>query len=333
MTTLFVLIGLALLIHLARQHLANKHWQAPSGEAFQGELITLGDNLVCLPDRSHLDAAEVEKTTLVCFPGFLEDMRYFLEVHRDTPARLIIINNGNYQNPFDQEPVSQPSWFVQPPQPLGTIAHDANCLNQVLEHMCRSGKIIVHGHSRGGAVVLEAGKQQPEQVREIDALLEAAVVPQGRLAGNLEKKLKPVGLYLAPFIFALMRRQPESRRLKQPMMWVSNATKEKIVAAIPFTPKQYSTAVTNNANIIEWHANSGYEYYNNYRRISLLVGQRDSVLWREAMLKSAAQAERVEVIETEGTDHFISLEKPELVRDHLRHSLSSSASVQVSTPA
>jgi len=333
MTTLFVLIGLVLLIHISRQHLANKLWQPPTGEAFNGELIALGDNLVCMPDRSHLDAAEIARATLVCFPGFLEDMRYFLEVHKDTPARLIIINNGNYQNPFDQQPASTPSWFVKPPQPLGTIAHDANCLNQVLEHMCGSEKIIVHGHSRGGAVVLEAGKQQPQRVKNIDALLEAAVVPQGRLAGNLEKKLKPVGFYLAPFIFVLMRRMPEARRRKLPMMWVTSAIKEKIVASIPFTPKQYSTAMTNNANIIDWHANSGYEYYDNYQRISLLVGQRDNVLWREAMLKSAAQAERVEVIETQGTDHFISLEKPELVQDLLCSRLTKHTKIQEPTPA
>jgi len=333
MATLFALTCLALLIHLSRQYLANKHWQAPTGETFNGELIALGDNLVCLPDRSHINSEALAKTTLVCFPGFLEDMRYFLEVHKDTPARLIIINNGNYQNPFDRQPAAAPAWFVQPPQPLGTIAHDANCLNQVLEHMCGTEKIIVHGHSRGGAVVLEAGSQQPQQVKSIDALLEAAVVPQGRLAGNLEKKLKPAGLYLAPFIFALMRRQSEARRLKLPMMWVTTPSKEKIVACIPFTPKQYSTSVTNNANIIDWHANSGYEYYDNYQRISLLVGQRDSVLWREAMLKSAAQAERVEVIETQGTDHFISLEKPKLVQDLLRSRLTKHTKIQEATPA
>lgn len=333
MTSIFVLICIALLLHFARQHLANKLWPAPAGEAFEGELIALGQNLVCLPDRSHIDSEALEKTTLVCFPGFLEDMRYFLEVHKNTPARLIIINNGNYQNPFNQQPTSTPSWFIKPPQPLGTIEHDANCVNQVIEHMCGTEKIFVHGHSRGGAVMLEAGNQQPKRASKIDALLEAAVVPQGRLAGNLEKKLKPVGLYLAPFIFVLMRRLPETRRLKLPMMWVTTPIKNQLVASIPFTPKQYSTAVTNNANIIDWHTNSGYEYYQNYQRISLLVGERDGVLWREAMLKSAAHAERVEVIETEGTDHFISLEKPELVQDQLRCSLTGQSKKQESIPA
>jgi pimeloyl-ACP methyl ester carboxylesterase len=321
MTFLLIIITLAVLLHLCRQWFANKQWTAPIGDAFNGQLMALGDNLVCIPDRSHLDAAEVGKATLICFPGFLEDMRYFLEVHKDTPARLIIINNANYQNPFNQEPTATPSWFVPPFHPLGTIAHDAHCLNQVLQHLCGNEKVILHGHSRGGAVVLEAGNQQPQRVENIEVLLEAAVVPQGRLAGNLEKKLQPVGFYLAPFIFALMRRLPRSLLIKSPMMWVTNPAKENIVANIPFTPKQYSTAVTNNANIIDWHAKAGYNYYDNFQRISLITGQRDSVLWLSAMLKSAAHAERVNVIKTEGTDHFISLEKPDIVRQFMLDSL------------
>lgn len=321
MTLLLILITLAVMLHLCRQWLTNKQWSPPSGDTFHGQLMALGDNLVCLPDRSHLDPAEVEKATLICFPGFLEDMRYFLEVHKDTPAKLIIINNGNYQNPFNQVPTAAPSWFVKPFHPLGTIAHDAACLNQVLEHMCGEEKIILHGHSRGGAVVLEAGNQQPQRVEKIEALLEAAVVPQGRLAGNLEKKLKPVGFYLAPLGLSLMRYLPRSQRLKSPMMWVTTPTKDNIVANIPFTPKQYSTALTNNANIIDWHANTGYSYYDNFQRISLITGQRDSVLWLNAMLKSAAHAERVNVIKTEGTDHFISLEKPDIVRQFMLESL------------
>jgi hypothetical protein len=59
-------------------------------------------------------------------------------------------------------------------------------VNQVLEHMTGPERVILHGHSRGGA---------------------------------------------------LLRILPESVRLKSPMMWVTNATKNKIVAATPFTPR------------------------------------------------------------------------------------------------
>ena len=279
-------------------------------------MLCLGDNLVCLPDRSHLSAAVVSRTTLICFPGFLEDMRYFLEVHHDTPARLIIINNANYQNPFRGETISTPAWFKGNRHTVGTIAHDAYCVNQVLEHMTGPERVILHGHSRGGAVMLEAGNQQSELTRTVEVILEAAVVPRGRLFNNSEKKLQPVGFYLFPFILALLRILPESIRLKSPMMWVTNATKNKIVAAIPFTAKQYATTVVSSADIIDCQARAGYESYEHFARVTLYVGQRDSVLCRTAMLDSAVHSATVKVIETSGTDHFISLESPATIRTY-----------------
>jgi len=316
MQALLILLLMAVLIPVIRKMLATRVWPAPPGEDFTGTMLRLGDNLLCLPDRSHLSAAAVSRTTLVCFPGFLEDMRYFLEVHRDTPARLIIINNANYQNPFRGVTISAPAWFTGNPHPLGTIAHDAYCVNQVLEHMTGPERVVLHGHSRGGAVVLEAGNQQPDLTRDVQAILEAAVVPRGRLFNNGEKKLQPVGFYLFPFILALLRILPESIRLKSPMMWVTNATKNKIVAAIPFTPKQYATAVVNSADIIDWQARTGYQSYEHFERVTLYVGQRDSVLCRTAMLASAAQSAAVTVVQTSGTDHFISLESPALIRTY-----------------
>jgi hypothetical protein len=103
---------LAVLIPVVRRKLANKVCPAPPGEDFNGTMLRLGDNLVCLPDRSYLPAETVSRTTLICFPGFVEDMRYFLDVHRDTPARLIIINNANYQNPFRCSTITTPDSHV-----------------------------------------------------------------------------------------------------------------------------------------------------------------------------------------------------------------------------
>jgi pimeloyl-ACP methyl ester carboxylesterase len=316
MKILLIFIAIAAFIHILRIVLASKVWSPPPGDDFNGVLMSLGDNLVCLPDRSHLSPAVVSQTTLVCFPGFLEDVRYFLEVHHNTPARLIIINNANYQNPLNTDVASIPDWYKPNPYSAGTIAHDAYCLNQVLENMTATERVVLHGHSRGGAVVLEAGNQQPGRAQGLEAILEAAVVPRGRLAGNQEKLLQPVGFYLFPFILAVMRILPKSRRLKSPMMWVSTPAKEKNVLAIPFTPRQYATAVINSADIINWQASTAYDSYDHFNKVTLFVGQRDSVLWRAAMIKSAEKSDAVTVIETTGTDHFISLEKPDLIRDY-----------------
>ena len=99
-------------------------------------------------------------------------------------------------------------------------------------------------------------------------------------------------------------------------MWVTNATKDRIVSCIPFTPRQYATAVVNTRDIIDWQARTGYECYDRYRRTILYVGERDGVLHRRSMVESAAQVGGVEVAETAGTDHFISLEAPDIIRGY-----------------
>ena len=98
------------------------------------------------------------------------------------------------------------------------------------------------------------------------------------------------------------------------MMWVTNDTKNRIVAAIPFTPRQYATAEMNSVNIIDWQARSDYQSYEHFRRVTLFVGECDSVLCRKAMLDSAVHSQSVTVVETSGTDHFISLESPDTIR-------------------
>jgi pimeloyl-ACP methyl ester carboxylesterase len=175
-------------------------------------------------------------------------------------------------------------------------------------------RVVLHGHSRGGGVVLETGNQQPERAATFEAILEAAVVPQGRLSGNLDNYLEPIGYYIFPIVIALTRILPKAILLKSPMMWVSTKAKEKSVAALPFTPRQYATAIINMKSIIEWQATASTDSYKKFGKTTLYVGQRDSVLWRTAMIKSAQQVEAVNIIETDGTDHHISLEKPELIR-------------------
>ncbi|MEZ5572668.1 MAG: alpha/beta hydrolase [Halioglobus sp.] len=314
MKTLLLLLFIVVLVTALRKVLANRVWPAPEGEEIRGTLLRLGENLVCVPDRSHLPEEAVNRTTLVCFPGFLEDMRYFLDVHRDTPARLILINNANYHNPFRGLTETSPAWFSGNPHPVGTIAHDAYCVNQVIEQMTGPERVVLHGHSRGGAVVLEAGNQRPELTHNVEAILEAPVVPRGRLYNNGEKKLQPVGFYLFPFILSILRIVPETTRLKSPLMRLATPVKRQIVAAIPFTPRQYATAGINSANIIDWQARSSYQSYEHFSRLTLFVGERDCVLSRTAMLASAAQSVAVTIIETSGTDHFISVERPELIR-------------------
>ncbi|BFM16463.1 hypothetical protein R50073_26460 [Maricurvus nonylphenolicus] len=326
---MYILISLAVFVLVIlglRLALLYVRWPKTHTEEFKGTILQLGHNLACLPDRSHLDAELVKQKTIICFPGFLEDMRYFLALYHNTPARLIIINNANYHNPFSVTSSTCPDWFTPPPYTPGTIAHDAHCVNQVIEHMTYGENTVIHGHSRGGAVVLETGNQQPQRTKQLEAILEAAVVPKGKMAGNMEKKLQPVGFFLFPFLIALMRYIPKATMLKSPTMWTSSRIKEELFLYLPLAPKQYRTALTSGKDIIQWQAKTGYESYENFNKVTLFAGERDSVLWRKAMINSASNSAKVEIIETQGTDHFISLEKPDCIRDYFKTDKHSNAS-------
>ena len=145
---------------------------------FDGEILRIG---AChaLVRR----AAATPRATVVCVPGFLEEVWYFDGLYEDADLDCIYLNNADYHvtTVAPEARAQAVDWDRPLPYAVGTISHDAAVLNQVLTHLVRSGPIRLHGHSRGGAVVLEAALQSPELHRrlEIEYLLEAPVLPQG----------------------------------------------------------------------------------------------------------------------------------------------------------
>ena len=63
---------------------------------------------------------------------------------------------------------------------------------------------------------------------------------------------------------------------------------------------------------------AGFDLYDNFFEAKVLVGERDTTLDRASMVASAEQGRErnsgVAIIETSGTNHFICLERPEVVR-------------------
>lgn len=307
-----VLLGLVIFLavfHLLYFYLSQKVSRDPQAVPFDGDLYRIGDHYVAVKQQCDSPAQ-----TVICFPGFLEDMRYFLEVYADKPVELILINNGNYHCPFTTTELKPLTGKEQNPYPSGTIAYDAFCLNQVRRALATCPNLIVHGHSRGGAVVLEAGKQAPEMAGQCHAILEAPVVPGGRLVSATEKRLGRLGFYLLPFVFTILRSLPTSFLLKSPLMKISTPYKAKIFLQLPWTPRQLSTAIVNVKDIIDWQKHNSTELYANYGACTMYVGEVDGVLSRRAMLASGRQCPRLEIVETQGTDHFISLEQPQLIQ-------------------
>jgi pimeloyl-ACP methyl ester carboxylesterase len=244
-------------------------------------------------------------------------MRYFVELYQNTDVELILINNADYHSPFAAQPVEATNWGNANPYKVATIAYDAFVMCQVIKNLATTTNITLHGHSRGGAVILEAAKQQPRLMANIIALLEAPVLPQAHIVGKNEAMMNYGGYYLFPLAFAFLRLLPESTRLLHPLMKIATPVKKRIFADFCFNPKHYRTIIDSIQDISAWHRISTYELYQNFKSITVVVGERDGVLSRRAMMKSAAQAERVEVIQTTGTNHFVSLERPSLMLEFL----------------
>ena len=62
---------------------------------FKGEVMHLGSTYIARRPSSN-----GSDQTIVCFPGFLEDMRYFQDLYLDSDAELILVNNANYHFPL-----------------------------------------------------------------------------------------------------------------------------------------------------------------------------------------------------------------------------------------
>jgi pimeloyl-ACP methyl ester carboxylesterase len=313
-TFLLIAVGLVLALHLYRQYWTHRNLPQVYTAAFSGEMYRVGDTFI-----ARRPAAGESDKTIICFPGFLEDMRYFQALYNDVDCELILVNNANYHSPFSTDGAQALQW-PDNPYPLGSIEHDGFYLAQTLRELASGKEVVLHGHSRGGAVVLEAGRQFPELTkpgdRQVSALLEAAVLPQARTAGNGSDPVPHrIMCYLLPIVLGLSRKASAERLLKQPMMRPTNELKTALCQSVYSVARNYSTCVANVRSINRWQKNSAYTLYDNYEKITVLVGERDDVLDNTTMLASAEEGQKlnagVVTVRTENTNHFISLEQPQ----------------------
>ena len=307
---------LALAVHALHLYWLRRELPQVHSMKFDGELYRVGETCIAV-ERPVAGATR----TVICFPGFLEDVRYFLPLYEGRGYELILINNANYYSPFDQVGVKTLSWPTNPYH-TGTIAHDGFVVAYALQEFATTNDIVIHGHSRGGAVVLDAGRQFPEimkdESRRITAFLEAAVLPQGTQAnGPSGPVASAITLYLMPIVLGLLRNLPVTWFEKTPMMIPPNVLKRDLFETLFSNTKSYATCVENARDIAEWQQNQRYDLYTGYHEIAVFVGERDDVLNTKTMTASAEEGQKqnpkVEIIQTSKTNHFISLELPEAI--------------------
>lgn len=278
---------------------------------FDGDLLRVGACHVLMRR-----AAATPRATVVCVPGFLEEVWYFDGLYEDADLDCIYLNNADYHvTTVAPEARAQPAAWDRPlPYAVGTISHDAAVLNQVLTHGVRNGPVRLHGHSRGGAVILEAALQNPELHRrlEIEYVLEAPVLPQGRIHPSLALAATAPGLWLLPAFFPLLQRLP-MRQLGRLAFGPPRGQKLELASRLWFNPKRARTVVTNVRDIQWWMRSRTIAAYGAFgdARLWILVAERDLILSRRHMARSARQAGGAgRVVEVQATSHMLAQDAP-----------------------
>lgn len=278
-------------------------------EAFEGEVYQVGETYV-----ARRKAAKKPKQSIVCIHGFMEDMRYFTELYEDPHIELILVTNSGYYCPFSTKDLIQPKWAEPNPFLPYSIEYDAYALRIAVENLATTSKIKLHGHSRGGAVVLDAVRQSPAILGESEVVLEAAVLPQGKALFGRPVSLPTLLEWIFPISLGLMS--------KVPFRWYAGIAlkplsdrKKALLPGLWFNAKNQRVALENLRSMGDWTTKTDYSIYNNVKNGTFLIGQIDNVLDRTSMIDSAERAhDGFNIILTKGTTHFISLEEPKYAR-------------------
>ncbi|MCK0105146.1 alpha/beta hydrolase [Marinobacter sp. S0848L] len=279
-------------------------------EMFSGRVYTVGKGAVST--RNHSGAAE---HTVIGVHGFLENHCYFTQTYDAPTTELILLTCSNYHIPVNGVTPEQAEWEVPIKYLEGTIEYDACILNQALQNLPSTRNVRVHGHSRGGAVILEAIRQWPERYEDVEVVLEAPVLPQGKLHALVTTLLEPVSHGMWPWIIRLINSAPQSA-YGQTFFGKMNPRKRQLLSKLFCATKDHLTIVRNIEDIMEWMERTDCSVYQHIRYGTFLIPATDHVLDRTAMLASAKTSPTtMRIIETEAPSHFVTLDSVEWLPD------------------
>lgn len=271
---------------------------APPTEVFDGTEYQVG---AC---RVFERRCEAPRATVVCMHGFLESPHSFTHFYADPSLQLVLLSSADYAQPFSGQTSSEPVWVKTPIQgEVGDIEYDAQVLALALEHLPRSNTIRVHGHSRGGAVVLEAAQRRPDLFEKVQVLLETPVVPRGQVYGARGAVAMSLAFFFLPLILAVWRRYPTLKLSQRALGRLDDARKKQVMLNLPNNPRRARTAERNVKSILAWSSKTGVDVYQHVRG-AIVIADRDKVLDSVSMRQSAQQAPALVIIEAKSSSHF-----------------------------
>ncbi|SEP04265.1 alpha/beta hydrolase [Aquisalimonas asiatica] len=274
----------------------------PAVQPFDGDAFSIGAARVYRRGPADADGA------VIAVHGFCENPGYFKALYVDPQLELILVGNADYHPVPSATDHGAPPWASVPESPPGTIGYEAEVVIQAAEHLARAPLVRVHGHSRGGAVLVEAARRRPDLFANAQAVLEAPVLPQARQPRELPA---PVLLFL-PLLLPLWRRQPINPRNKRLWGDLSDAGKRDVIRALPFNPRRAVTMRRNLGDIATWVRKRSTEDLQHLPDRLVLVPEHDRILDPAAMRRSA-EAGGARVAAVAGSSHFVALDVPEAI--------------------
>jgi pimeloyl-ACP methyl ester carboxylesterase len=301
MMSILVAALVVVLVLLVARWLLVRRLQAPLElEPFDGAVYRVGEATVL--ERTSKDPT----VTVVCMHGFLESFGYFLPFYSSPGIQLILIVSADYHAPGS---ATTPGWARPVDAVPGTIEYDAAVLVQALENLPRTARVRVHGHSRGGAVVLEASMLRPDLFATAEVVLEAPVLP----GGKPRNPISAGALWLLPFLIPLWRMQPISKRNQALWGRLDNADKRRAISALPFNPRRIHTMLVNLRSIKAWSERDDAKWLSAVRGVVLVPGD-DQVLEPVSMAASAERARaRLQIVHAPESSHFVLYDAPQLL--------------------
>ena len=306
---------LVICIHLLRNYLLRKETSIKNHEDFNGELYHVGHSIV-----AHVKNTGLCDKTIICMHGWLEDYRYFTQLYTSNDGEIILINSCDYHAANKNITPMEAAWQIENPYERHTIEHDAAVLIQAVKNLASTDELLLHGHSRGGAVVLEAIKQNQELFTNATVILEAPVLPEAPIVKTnkrpkvLNDLVSYIRMYPFPFIvtwltkfgipdFVLKNVQPMNERKKHLILGMMNNHK-------------YSKVLLDNLkNINAWTRTNKVDLFDAIKKGYILIGSKDAVLSRHLMLSVANRSkDNISVIESKNSSHFLTLDIPEQVK-------------------
>jgi len=272
-------------------------------EMFSGIVYTVGKGAVSV--RNHSSKAE---HSVICVHGFLENHCYFTQSYQEPSTELILLTCSNYHIPVSGPMPEPASWEIPIKHLEATIEYDACILNQALENLPTTDSVRIHGHSRGGAVILEAMNQRPELYTNVEIILEAPALPGGKTHPLISALLEPVSHGMWPWIIRFIN-STSAGSYGQMFFGKMNRRKKQLLYKLFTATKDHLTIVRNIENLFDWMNRTDHSAYEHIRHGTFLIPRVDRILDRNLMLASAQQSPNaVRIIETDAMSHFVTLD-------------------------